>query len=77
MIDFEITDGQHKGEVAVVTAELEGGIKEVLTLGGIGYYDAEGRQVCPSCKGTEISNSIFGRMRCQYCLNIEYAGKRT
>ncbi len=76
MIDFKITTGQHKGEAAVVVGELSGGIKEVLTLGGVAFYDGEGREVCPYCQGTQRHRSIFGVMRCQRCLNTNYPGKR-
>jgi len=68
MIDFEITSGEHKGEVAVVVEKLENGINKVLTLGGICYCDESGKEVCPVCLGTGIYRSIFGRMRCQRCL---------
>ena len=62
--EIEITSGKHKGENNVVTAVLEDGIKEVLTLGGLIYCDATGKEVCPSCKGKGVNRSIFGIIRC-------------
>ena len=68
MMDFEVSSGQHKGEVAVVVEELGNGIKKVLTLGGIIYCDANGKEVCPVCLGTKTFRSIFGVIRCQRCI---------
>lgn len=65
MIEYEIKDGKHKGETAVVIEEYENGIKKVLTLGGILAFDVNGKEVCPWCLGTGVQHSIFGKIRCR------------
>ncbi len=65
MFDYKITKGKHKGEVAVVVEELEGGVKKVLTLGGILAFDANGDEICPWCLGSGYQHSIFGIIRCR------------
>lgn len=71
MEDIEIKEGKHKGEVAVVVETLDGGIRKVLTLGGLIYLDTKGKEVCPWCLGTKRIRSIFGVSRCQYCCQSE------